>query len=93
MQQLKRQRRRNRHKERIRLQALDVIAAAAINKSMLWSMATWSGSRCNNCGLTCRPYHLANLSGNIGGSGKEAIYIEAFDGACAFIKCKGEKRW
>lgn len=89
----KRDHRRNRYKERNRLRALDLIAAAAIKKSMLWSMSTYGGSRCPGCGLTCRTHHLADLSGNIGGSGKDAIFIEAFEGACAFIKCKGEKEW
>lgn len=85
--------RRNRHKARAHLRQLDIIAAGHISGSMLWSMASWSGSRCPGCGLTCRPHHLANLSGNIGGSGTAAIFIEAFDGACKFIKCKGEKEW
>ena len=85
---MKRQIRRNRHKHRAYLRELDAITLTAIRQSMLWSMATWSGSRCPDCGTACRPHHLVNLSGNYGG-----VFVEAFESACKKVRCPGEREW
>lgn len=85
---MKRSIRRNRHKHRAYLRQLDSIAKIAIHRSMLWSMATWGGTRCPGCGTTCRPHHLVNLSGNYGG-----VFVEAFESACEDVKCPGEREW
>jgi ribosomal protein L32 len=55
-------------------------------------MSSWSGSKCPSCGLTCRPHHLTNLSDFlVDGNNKVIGHYTAFDGACNYIKCKGEK--
>lgn len=85
---MKRQMRRNRHKQREKLRELDAIAIVKIKASMLWSMATFGGTRCPDCGTTCRPHHLVNLSGNYNG-----VFIEATMSACFDVKCPGEREW
>jgi hypothetical protein len=62
-----RQQRRQRTRTRLqRQQRADREALAAIRESMLWSMETWGGSRCPECGKETPPRAHVDISGLYG---------------------------
>lgn len=82
-----RQKRRKRWLVKKHLRELDQKSLNAINKSYMWYMDIWGGTRCPKCGLGVRPHWLTNLSGRI-----PKGYITAFGVNCQMVKnCIGEK--
>lgn len=82
----KRTRRRQRGKLRTQL---DTLALQRISQSMLWSMSTWGGSRCPDCGLKVPARFLTNLSGRIK-LGENVGWITAYGSACHRVNnCPG----
>lgn len=90
-----RKRRRDRHKIKAQLRALDEQALTRIRKSFSWSMETWGGTRCGGCGIPVRPHWLCNLSSFVtDDQGRVVGHITAFGWACDYIKnCPGEREW
>jgi hypothetical protein len=75
---------RRRQRQR-RKNDLDAFTLKKIGKNILWSMATWNGSRCPGCGIKVRPHWLVNYSGSFLGG-----WMTAFGSACRRTKCPGE---
>lgn len=74
---------------------LDKKTLAAIDKSMLWSMNTWGGDRCSECGLVVPPRCQSDLGGwfeNRHGQkiGSFQAYGKACDSELFFGVCPGE---
>ena len=52
-------RRRNRWRERIRLNKLDAIASEKLKHNYVASQSSWGGTRCPDCGYNVRPHWVA----------------------------------
>ena len=90
----KRKSRRQRYLARTRLRALDAKVLQAIRGNIMWSMSTWSGTRCPGCGIPVRPHWLTDNSGELIMSGQVVGFIDGFGAACDYVKnCPGEREW
>ena len=78
-----------------RLEKLDQDVLKRIRKSMLWSMNTWGGERCSDCGLKVLPRCQTDLGGwTENEQGQKTGVFHAYGRACDsrwfFGKCPGE---
>ena len=92
----KRKTRRQRHFVKAVLRALDKKAEEVIRGRMLWSMATWGGRKCPDCGLRVRPHWLIekDYCGPLTIDNKVVGRIDAFGAPCEYVKnCQGPKDW
>ena len=95
VQAMNRRSRRNAWRVKARYDRLDDAALIKIRRSLIYSEASYGGTRCPGCGISVRPHWVEPFTARIGGA---TILIHgqpnACDGAGAkFINCPGERSW
>lgn len=84
-----RSRRRNRWRSKAELQRRDREVLKRIHRNYLWSMDTWGGTRCADCGVAVRPHWLCNYTAS--GPG---FHIDGHGIDCSKVgNCKGPCDW